>query len=148
MKKDIKSAFWWELTRLSPKFIVIIIENKTLDSSPGSSRKQLHCSCPPDSETSRSQTLLWYHILIGNISNMIIPSSFVIFNHHIYCWVGNLISNSAYDMLLLMWLFLKDCLVTNSSLAFLFFKFSFGLAGLKCLKVFFLNCVFHMQKKN
>lgn len=79
---------------------------------------------------------------------MINLSLFVTFNNRIYCWVGSLISNSAYGMLLLMCSFLKDCLVTNSSLAFLFFKFSFELAGFKCLKVFFLNYVSHMQKKN
>lgn len=73
-KRIIKSEFWWEPTWLSPKFIVIIIENKALDSSPGSNRKQFHCWCPPDSEVCRSQTLLWHWILIDNISNMIIKS--------------------------------------------------------------------------
>lgn len=56
--KMIKSEVCSELTGLSLEFIVIIIRNKTLDSSPGSVRKQFNCSCPPDSEAYRSQPLL------------------------------------------------------------------------------------------
>lgn len=88
IKKMIKSEVCWDLTGLSPKFIVIIIENKTLDSSPGSGRKQFHCSCPLDSEACRSQPLLWYCTLIRNMWNMIIPRLFVTFNHYMYCWIG------------------------------------------------------------
>lgn len=120
-----------------------MIENKTLDLSPGSGRKQFHCNCPPDSEACRSHTLLRCCTLIENMSNMIIPRLFATFNHHIYCWVGSLILDSAHDVLLLMYLFLKYCLVTSSSLAFPFLKIPFVLARFKCLKVFFLNCVFH-----